>query len=109
MPTNEEKGWLTTMLTSVGGVLVAGLLMSIALSQSDIVTHQAVLSEKFDNQAATMDISNNAIQSEQKRLSDLMRKIFPRLRTHGENIVILHRQAEEQCSCKIKMQTPEEF
>ena len=99
--------WITTVFTSIGGVLAAALLMWIATSQVEIVTTQAVILNNQEVQAEQLTASVEAQKQAVERLDHNFDQIWPRLRTHGENIAILTREIEELCDCKVDLKQPE--
>lgn len=101
--------WLSALLQSIAGVLIAVLLSWIASNQVDIITSQAVLQRDFvaqKNEITQFMVRSQGTDSEVK---DWMKQIWPRLRTHGENIEVLRNEIEDICNCPIVLKRPEDF
>ena len=105
----SKVSWVGTILQSVGGTLVAILLMWIASNQVTIITSQAVLQRDFVSQAQSITRFIKHQDTTNSEVKDWMSQIWPRLRTHGENIAVLKNELEDICKCPITLKRPEEF
>ena len=107
----EQTGpkWLITMLTSLGGVLMAALLLWIASSQLTLVTTTAVIQRDLQSQSEAIDNIHEQQKSALQRVNLNINQIWPRLRAHGENIEVLRQALESMCECKVKLAEPEKF
>lgn len=101
--------WMSTVLSTVGAALTAGLLMWIASSQLTISTNQAVIINKLEAQKEVINISNNNTDLQIEILHERLNQVWPRLRAHGENIAVVKRKLEALCDCNIDLNEPEQF
>lgn len=101
--------WVITALTSVGATLAGGLLLWIASSQLTITTNLAVVTRNQEVIVEKLLDTTDSVEARLDSMTALMNQVWPRLRTHGENIEILRREIETLCDCEITLKTPEKF
>ena len=109
MVASTDSKWLQTALQSIAGVLVSLLLAWIASNQVEIITSQAVLQRDFEAQSNALNRFVAQTDTTNKEVKEWMAQIWPRLRTHGENIEVLKNEIEDICKCPISLKRPEEF
>jgi hypothetical protein len=78
-------------LAPIGGTLTAAAIVWVTSSQLSVTTQLAL------------------IQQTQNQQDTRLGQVWPRLRTHGENIHILRDQVENICQCDISLSEPERF
>ena len=105
----NAPNWLSTALTTIGSGLIVILLVWIASSQVSIGLAQAVSATKQDHIITELAENTSRMNSDVERLDKLLARIWPRLRTHGENVTILKRELERVCECKLELKTPEKM
>ena len=105
----RPSNWVSTVLQSIGGTLIGILLVWIAGNQVTIGKAQAVLQRDFVAQADLMTRYINAAERDTDEVKEWMAQIWPRLRTHGENVELLRNEVEDICKCKIILKRPEDF
>ena len=96
-------------LSVIGAALVVSLLLWIASSQLSIIKSQAVLQGDFQHQAEVFSNYNLIDKKEDIEVKEWLKQIWPRLRVHGENAIILKRHLEDVCACDIELKKPEKF
>lgn len=106
---NSKQDWIFTILQSVGGTLVAILLVWIAGNQVKIITSQAVLQRDFAAQAKALDSFTEGAKGKHTEVDSYLAQIWPRLRVHGENIEALRREIQALCGCIVQLKSPEKF
>lgn len=100
---------LGVIMQSVAGTLIGVLLMWIAGNQVTLGKGQAVLQRDFVAQADSVSLYMARAEKDNQEMREWMSQVWPRLRTHGENIAILKNEIEDVCACKIELKRPEEF
>ena len=101
--------WLQTALTTIAATLMSGALIWIVNGQINLGRDNAVILTKLDLQQEVYEETTTALRLEVATLLDNQNRIWPRLRTHGENIAILTREIEKLCNCKVELKEPERF
>ena len=101
--------WVATILQSIGGTLIAILLVWIAGNQVTIITSQAVLQEKFSAQAKAQLSFISGAGYTHEEIKEWFEQIWPRLRAGSENTEILKSEIEDLCNCIITLNEPEPF
>lgn len=104
-----SSNWLSTALTSMGATLAGALLLWIASNQLTIATSQAILSAEFNSQARILQEYTTHTKLQDDELREWFKQVWPRLRTHGENIVTLKSELEDLCDCTIRLEEPDKF
>lgn len=105
----RARHWLITWISSVGGTLVAVLLMWIASNQVTLITSQAVLQRDFVAQADALKTYTTEGKFTDKEIKEWMAQMWPRLRNNTENIEILRAVFESFCDCDVDLNEPEKF
>jgi hypothetical protein len=77
--------------TAIGGTLSAAFIIWMTSSQLSITTSLA------------------RIQDKQLHFTSRLDMVWPRLRSHGEDIAILQKEIEKLCQCSIQLTRPERF
>ena len=101
--------WMTTALVTIGSGLVTVLLIWIASSQLELNTNVALMQQQMTNQEDKLDVYIKEQSTQIGVLDRNQQRVWPRLRTHGENIAILKREIEKVCDCDIELEEPEQF
>ena len=101
--------WVSTALTTIGAGLTTVLLVWIASSQVELITRQAVILNNQEAIRMQINETTTAQRDQMARMELNLNRVWPRLRTHGENIAILTREIEVLCKCKIILKLPEEY
>jgi hypothetical protein len=101
-----------TGLTSIVVLLLAGVvgfIFQINNSQSEQLIEMRVL--QFQVEALSQEVKGATGSASQSvsRLERSIDTIWPRLRSHGENVEIVTREVERLCNCKINLNEPDKF
>jgi len=105
----RTANWVGTILQSVGGTIMAILLVWIASNQVTIITSQAVLQRDFVAQAESLKRFTRSAEVTHAEVKEWLEQIWPRLRAHGENLEVLAREIEDLCQCPVDLKRPEDF
>ena len=105
----RQRSLWNTLIGGIAGTLCSALLIWVAASQLNITTETALLNQKLEQQETLM---TSYLERKEEMISNLLQNqnnIWPRLRTHGENIQVLKREIERMCDCQVELKQPERF
>jgi len=101
--------WIVTGLTTIGAALVGGLLLWIAKGQFTTAVEQGKMAVQMNNLIRIVEDNNHSVNDNLITLRQNQDRIWPRLRSHGENIAILRHELEQLCNCEIVLEEPETY
>ena len=101
-----------TGLTSIVVLLLAGVVgfnFQINNSQSEQLIEMRVLQYQVEALSNEVKGASGSASLSVNRLEKSIDTIWPRLRSHGENVEIVAREVERLCDCKINLNEPDKF